>query len=361
MKKILSTLVLGLFMVSVPASAMADFSDVNDGTSYRAAIQWMADQGVIQGYSDGRFAPDACVNRAEFLKMLFLVSGATLNSSASGNRFPDVDVNAWYYSYVNTARVNDVIEGYPDGYFRPANCVNRAEAIKMAMNEFDLVGLGESDLSVDTVYSDTPRGAWYYRFLLSADASNLLGLDHVRGRAFYPGESMSRKEVAEMLYRIRAFVDNDETTYSSRIRPKDLERVNHDARAGFTFYSEFDLQCRDGRACDPNWVLRFVIKSPEFDENDVLRGDLYLVLYDGDRVLDEMYVSRSYNPFAGDGGNDIPVSEDPFALAKPYADNVEFEYYESQDFYSLDIDNNGASYSGQIVIITQDGEVQTMQ
>ena len=48
------------------------FSDVNQDTSYMTAIAWMQGNGVIQGYPDGTFKPDQCVNRAEFLKMMYL-------------------------------------------------------------------------------------------------------------------------------------------------------------------------------------------------------------------------------------------------------------------------------------------------
>lgn len=83
MKKILSILSIGILLGSTVAFAATKiFSDVPSNTWYTAAVQNLADKGIISGYSDGTFRPGANVNRAEVAVMLnnllqYISSGTT--------------------------------------------------------------------------------------------------------------------------------------------------------------------------------------------------------------------------------------------------------------------------------------------
>ena len=71
MKKILLIPAI-IIALSAGQAAHAAFPDVSESTDYAGSIEWMNENGVIQGYPDGTFKPDKCVNRAEFLKMMYL-------------------------------------------------------------------------------------------------------------------------------------------------------------------------------------------------------------------------------------------------------------------------------------------------
>jgi len=139
MKKIIVSFFLSLMIVmNVGADSIESvFTDVSDKTDYSPAIQWMAENKVINGYEDGSFKPDKCVNRAEFLKMLFVVQEAEL-SSVEDLSFSDVNNSAWYAPYLATALQTKIVEGYNDGTFKPEQCVTRAEAAKMVVASFRL-------------------------------------------------------------------------------------------------------------------------------------------------------------------------------------------------------------------------------
>ncbi len=217
--------------------AGAAFSDVTTSTSYASSIQWMADNGVIQGYPDGTFMPDQCVNRAEFLKMMYLtlgtniiVSDAHAGSMYYADYFSDVSPEEWYWPYVDQGIRDEAVQGYPDRTFKPGQCVNRAEAIKMAVVGFDL--LNEESLNRgDNVYRDVlPGNNWFDVYIYSAVDRNAVGKDHVTQLAadsmneiyFHPGDSMSRKEVAEMLYRMKTLTDNSVFGYVDTMSPNPL-------------------------------------------------------------------------------------------------------------------------------------------
>ncbi|MFC1810699.1 S-layer homology domain-containing protein [Patescibacteria group bacterium] len=219
-------LILTLLMSQV---ANAAFSDVDQTTDYETAITWMSDNGVIQGYPDGTFKPDQCVNRAEFLKMLYLTSKKDVESinPVQNNIFSDTSTDEWYWPYVSQAIEDATVEGYPDGTFKPAQCVNRVEAIKMAVLEFNDGDYLEYEELLLWGFEDVDRSAWYGPYAEFAFSKELVGLEHaeitsVESGKFFPGDSMSRKEVAEMLYRMKTLKDNSLDVYDELQKPNPL-------------------------------------------------------------------------------------------------------------------------------------------
>ena len=117
-------------------SVFAAFDDVTEDTDYYTAIGWMAYNEVINGYGDGTFGPDNCVQRAEILKMLFEMLEIDESDYDGDNPFTDVPAGEWFTGYIALAQERGTVEGYGDGSFKPAQCVLRSEAIKMAFKEF---------------------------------------------------------------------------------------------------------------------------------------------------------------------------------------------------------------------------------
>lgn len=106
------------------------FSDVSKAHPNYQAIKYLSDNGIISGYSDGTFKPGDTVNRVEALKMLMLAFG--LDAGPAGPLpFNDTDNAAWYASTLATALDKAIVKGYDDGSFKPANTVNKAEYLKM--------------------------------------------------------------------------------------------------------------------------------------------------------------------------------------------------------------------------------------
>lgn len=242
-------LILAVFLVlAVSQISFASFSDVNSGTDYENAITWMADNGVIQGYPDGSFGPDVCVNRVEMLKMLYLATETNINDLAAGagwaEYFSDVDTSQWYWPYLRFALQKGTVEGYPDRTFKPDQCVNRVEAVKMATLEFNDGEIPSYDALFGNPYDiasmeNYDENWWcpYYRYVFS---SNTVGVDHFERYDadweslgvdddfanptfnFGPGDSMTRKEVAEMLYRMKAIKDQGTSAYVDGMTPDSI-------------------------------------------------------------------------------------------------------------------------------------------
>ncbi|MFO0780286.1 MAG: S-layer homology domain-containing protein [Candidatus Gracilibacteria bacterium] len=70
------------------------------------------------------------ITRAELAKLIVEATGVPMNT-AGGPHYPDVTSDQWYYQYVETAHNMGWMVGYPDGMFKPAGKVNRAEGAKI--------------------------------------------------------------------------------------------------------------------------------------------------------------------------------------------------------------------------------------
>ena len=85
----------------------------------------MAEERIIEGRDDGKFYPEDPVTRAEFAKLITVALGID-NSYATAN-FTDVSSNQWHYRYVASAVNNGIILGYPDGSFDPNAQISRQD------------------------------------------------------------------------------------------------------------------------------------------------------------------------------------------------------------------------------------------
>lgn len=79
---------------------------------------------IIDGYEDGTFRPNAAVTRAEFAALIVRAFGLTASSGTTA--FQDTSSN-WAAGYIDTLAAKGVVTGYPDGSFKPNASISRAE------------------------------------------------------------------------------------------------------------------------------------------------------------------------------------------------------------------------------------------
>jgi len=176
------------------------FPDVPDGHVYQQAIELLVGAQVINGNPDGNFYPDNPVNRAEMIKMLYKAKGKQPDPT-NARCFSDVAPGSWYESFVCDAAANKYVNGYADGTFRPANPVNRVEALKMIATIFEINISEISDADKDVVkFVDVSTAAWYTKYLYAAFANGVLPIAGQNGSRFYPEWPLLRGEAAAYIY-----------------------------------------------------------------------------------------------------------------------------------------------------------------
>lgn len=99
------------------------FNDVAKGCWAANYIGYMQQFGIVTGYTDGSFRPDAPVTRAEFAAIASRFEKLTQGSAS----FTDVPDTHWAVRYINFAATRGWVTGYEDGTFKPEHSITRAE------------------------------------------------------------------------------------------------------------------------------------------------------------------------------------------------------------------------------------------
>lgn len=138
------------------------YSDIKDGAWCCRAVATLTNAGVINGYTDGTFRPNAPITRAELATIIARFAKLDVNTKT----FSDINGH-WAQKSIELAAGNNWINGYDDGTFRPNNNITRAETFAMINRVLDRQTESVSDLlptSEMNMWSDNlNENAWYYK------------------------------------------------------------------------------------------------------------------------------------------------------------------------------------------------------
>lgn len=204
----------GAFFVAQPGKNYnkIEFGDTIDHWSKNYAEE-LYRKGIVKGRDKGVFAPDDILTRAEFTKIALNAIGEEVDplENVESAPFKDVALYAWYVPYVKRAKEIGLINGYPDGEFKPDNPINKAEAIAVLMRafEFDTHSAG---IRGDN-FGDVLTNQWYFPDVNFAIQNKLVdGIRLPNGtimtESFGPARNITRGEMAKLA--IKAIELNDE-------------------------------------------------------------------------------------------------------------------------------------------------------
>lgn len=143
------------------------FSDVPKGYWAANYIGYMQQFGIITGYSDGSFRPDAPVTRAEFAAIASRFEKLTEGSKS----FADVPDTYWAARYINFAATRGWVTGYSDGTFKPENPITRAEVAAVTCRLLERSAdqnYIRSHLNELRTFSDMTESHWAYWYAMEA-------------------------------------------------------------------------------------------------------------------------------------------------------------------------------------------------
>ena len=140
----------------------SSFSDIKDGAWCCRAVSTLTNMGIIKGYTDGTFRPNADITRAELATIIARFAKLDVNTET----FSDINGH-WAQKSIELAAGNGWINGYTDGTFRPNKSIIRAETFAMINRVLDRQTESVSDLlptSEMNMWSDNlNENAWYYK------------------------------------------------------------------------------------------------------------------------------------------------------------------------------------------------------
>jgi hypothetical protein len=171
---------------------LTSYEDV--GTDYwaKSPIEQTGTLGLVEGYPDGTFRPDRALTRAELATLLVRASGLAL--AEGGKSFKDVPAKHWANAYIKTAQVAGLMEGYPDGKFKPEKQISRAEGIAV-LARVDELPLDEA-VSINP-YEDVSKKSWAAKYVVAAKNAGML--DYVKTSKLSPKGGLTRAEAVTML------------------------------------------------------------------------------------------------------------------------------------------------------------------
>jgi len=168
------------------------------------AINDMGSRKIVNGVGEQAYAPNQAITRAEFAAMIVRALG--LRTVSEGAAFLDVQSADWYSETIRTAYAYNLINGYPDGTFRPMDLITREQAMVILSKAMVLTGLKDkldsaSAEEVFGIYQDADQvSAWARQGVAdTVNAGIIVGRSH---QELAPQASITRAEAAVILQRL---------------------------------------------------------------------------------------------------------------------------------------------------------------
>ena len=150
------------------------YSDVPADMWCNNAISTLSNMGILSGYSDGTFRPNAPITRAELTKIAAGFFADKRVTAHYDGRFSDVSGSEWFISALEKAIEEGVVEGYGNGTFAPNQYITRAQACTMINRTLGRKPIEGALLPENRMltWPDCQPGAWYYAQMQEATNSH---------------------------------------------------------------------------------------------------------------------------------------------------------------------------------------------
>lgn len=190
---ILLAVVMVFGLFAVTVNAEDAFSDINGHWAQDIINEW-ASYKVVNGYPDGTFKPDNYITRAEFAQV---IKNLLKLEKKADKDFTDVAKDAWYYDAVMCVAKAEIMNGDGNGTFRPDDYITREEAL-LAYARL-VIGVGEDELPDDlSMFADGGDVAAWAKDRISALVREGIILGMPDGK-LHPKDNITRAELLAML------------------------------------------------------------------------------------------------------------------------------------------------------------------
>ncbi|MHB9093561.1 MAG: S-layer homology domain-containing protein [Eubacteriales bacterium] len=203
---------MGVFTYPTPALAAAQnpiYKDVYADPNV-LFINYLKGAGLITGFPDGTFRPASGLTRAEAAAVL--VKAAKLKTGSTQSGFKDVSPKYWAAASITAAKNAKLLSGYPGGTFRPEAKLTRAEGIALILK---LSKQPDPGVALPTL-ADINSKHWAARPAAIGLAAGMVGLTSDNKR-FLPDAFLTRGSLARAL---AVLLTEDPTLYETSLTNK---------------------------------------------------------------------------------------------------------------------------------------------
>lgn len=174
------------------------FTDLADYSWAARMICELANAGVVSGKTETTYAPADNVTRAEYASLL--VRAMKLSANGAGKEFTDVAANDWYYKSVQTASALGIVSGYEDGSFRPDASITREEMAVMTQRAAEAAGRA-LPAQVAVSFTDADQISGFAKDAVNALASAQI-INGMGDGNFAPQATANRAQAAVIIYKL---------------------------------------------------------------------------------------------------------------------------------------------------------------
>ncbi|MEM1425781.1 MAG: S-layer homology domain-containing protein [Cyanobacteria bacterium P01_H01_bin.130] len=186
-----------LAIAPVASAQTPRFPDVPTNHWAKSYIDALVNQGVIAGFPDGSFRPDAPVTRAQFSSMIQAVySKAAVRGTTN---FVDVPSNHWAKGAIQNAYKMGFLSGYPGNVFAPEQNIPREQVLVSLANGLNYRASAPTN-EVLGIYSDQGAISGFARPAIAAATEKGMVVNYPSLSFLNPGRNATRAEVAAFLY-----------------------------------------------------------------------------------------------------------------------------------------------------------------
>ncbi|MCI6990814.1 MAG: S-layer homology domain-containing protein [Clostridiales bacterium] len=188
--------------VFAPSTSGLPFTDVSAGDWFYEAVQFVYENGLMDGVAGNLFAPNATLNRAMAVTILYRLEGSPdLDGENLGYPFADVDGNAWYGDAVYWARCNGIVDGVENNHFDPTGSLTREQMATVLYRYAQYKGADVSASGDLSGFVDSANvSAWAVDAVKWAVGTGLV--NGVEGNALAPQGTSTRAQAAAVLMRL---------------------------------------------------------------------------------------------------------------------------------------------------------------
>ena len=187
--------------VFAPSTSGLPFTDVSAGDWFYEAVQFVYENGLMDGVAGNLFAPNATLNRAMAVTILYRLEGSPdLDGENLGYPFADVDGDAWYGDAVYWARCNGIVDGVENNHFDPTGSLTREQMATVLYRYAQYKGADVSASGDISGFADSANvSSWAVDAVKWAVGTGLV--NGVEGNALAPQGTSTRAQTAAILAR----------------------------------------------------------------------------------------------------------------------------------------------------------------
>ena len=188
--------------VFAPSTSGLPFTDVSAGDWFYEAVQFVYENGLMDGVAGNLFAPNATLNRAMAVTILYRLEGSPdLDGENLGYPFADVDGNTWYGDAVYWARLNGIVDGVENNHFDPTGSLTREQMATVLYRYAQYKGADVSASGDISGFVDSANVSdWAVDAVKWAVGTGLV--NGVEGNALAPQGTSTRAQAAAVLMRL---------------------------------------------------------------------------------------------------------------------------------------------------------------